>query len=121
MFRKGQLVRDVLNNQPAIVLFLLPKRSSVSILYLHTLRVCKKDIRELEPYDPDDPGGGASGIPVIVFTSEEVNELSKLIEVNGGTLGSGEILYRRKEQLAVINKLLHLRRRLTQNEIYAFG
>lgn len=117
MFRKGQLVRDVLNNQLAIVLFVYPRRRWATIIYLHTLKVCKKDIEELMPYDPDDGSGGS---PVIVFTNEEINELSKLIEVNGGTLGQGEIVYHRNEQLVVLNKLMRLRRLLTQNEMEAY-
>lgn len=108
----------MLRKHLAVVLTIFPRKRQASILDLNSLRVRIADINELEPFDPD--GGGGNALPLPVFTNEEINELNQLIDINGGSLDTHEILYRHQEQLVVFRKVMLLRESLTQTPALAY-
>lgn len=120
MIKRGQLVRHISHKYFAIVLAIFPTKRRASIIDLHRFRIRNIDINELEPYDPNGGFGGGGAHPIPIFTDSEIDALSELININGGSLGTEEIRYRRPEHLAVYNKVLRLRDSLTQSKVRAY-
>ena len=118
MFRRGQIVLDLVTKTPSLILKIKYLQKKVTVLDLKTLRPCDRDFTDLEPWNP--AGGGGAAVPGTHFSEEDVDGIISLLERHTTLTPPREIEYKTHREQTALNKVIQFHDALYPKRVLAY-